>query len=457
MTSATYAESNSYSKISDQYLEYRFGISPSKLDQLTDKIILLNSSKPIQSSKLEIPKNFKVKGSDIVNFLIANPQYVQSENLFKVIIDQYYFLLAKKTTSLYSEQDIQVLSYLSDLLRDQISIYKKTSWYDFKNGFLDITAESRNDFDFQNGDLVLGFGSQGVSALATETTTPKSPFSHALIVKKQLGVITTLESQPHTGAHEFTKSAFDKESYYHMLVMRLRSSNDTIISGDKVTSLAEKWAKKNIEFDTVSDLSDDSKFGCMEMAGKSLAYSQNKTLQDFFNYSDFVTPGFGVKVVKDIGFSLQPRIMTGRSFLRSDFLSPIAEYRNTDNLLQTWTLHTLADYTQHQYNEEHRLIQDRWLKLAIQYLPKIPFLDSIPFIKKVSTIAGLVGVDSFSKLATFETLIAKPLIRKNQKLYKNIRFSHINIREFYANSFKELFENTNNYFEAEKSTPLASK
>ena len=177
------------------------------------------------------------------------------------VISSWNFKLQQQSLTDESEKTILLNNYLLDLFRSRLAQKQPASWWIREKTGAEAFMQSAKiqDFPFEDGDLILAYGGAGSSGLVEKMDSPAIRMSHAVIIKKKNGLLSTMESLPHTGAQEFSFEHFLKENYHHMLVLRWKNGAERNAIAKQVSQITEEWTLQHRPFDpTFSSIQDNS-------------------------------------------------------------------------------------------------------------------------------------------------------------------------------------------------------
>jgi hypothetical protein len=310
-----------------------------------------------------------------------------------------------------TEKTIALQNYILDLARQEISKSSPAAWFvPGDRRFLNLTSAQRNEFPFEDGDLVLTYGGAGTSSLIGRLSSPVYRLSHALIVRKRNGVLSTVEVLPQSGAAEFPFEFFKGETYYHMKVLRWRDKAKRAEVATKAAALASTWAASKIPFDVTFSSVDDRRLYCTLLG--ALAYSQasGQALADLFSDQSATAAPSYLQVARAIGTETGNHFVSPMTLIRSSAFETVAEFRDTEHLMHFWRVEAAVSETAAAYASGQK-IRPNWFYRHLDFVFALPLLNRIAIVAKSQSIVGLVGLEKFSTLATLEKKIVEKAVR----------------------------------------------
>jgi hypothetical protein len=393
----------------------RFGVSASSLEAFHQSMQLKKtSSKAFSDCKLQLVDN-----SDYLNCLALIDLQSNQEIFFRTIITQLTKLYQQPQKP-ETKKKIELHNYLLDVARTLLSTSKASlfNWYDIQNQkFLDISSSEKENYPFQNGDVLIAYGDKATSGMIAKSTGAGYRYSHAAVIHRDSETldVTTLESFPHLAAVELPVSSLKQESYSHMVILRLKKQYRE--NSPKAISQLQTWVKNKIPFDPLFSLEGENKNYCTRMVALSIAKSMGKTLFEVFpDQSREDRPGLN-HFHDQVGIFLPANIISPRSIVRSPYFEVAAEYGNTDELLKFWQVDFITGYIENKMLSGFDLRPNTLFSLLSKLLT-LPFeFNFSSLLFKSQKIIQLIGPEKFAILATTEKKIFENTISKFKLLH----------------------------------------
>lgn len=360
------------------------------------------------------------------------------ENFFRQLLQTEVELL-KTNGSAEEEKTIVFVSYLKDLIRQNLSLKKNTAWFDLKKGFLEIDSERRFDFDFEDGDIILGFASAGISGMIGHLPHPTPYFSHVMMVRKRGSHTRIIESLPYTGMREVEVDELYAERYFQLLVLRWKNAEERKDVATKASDLADLWAQEQRPYDISMDIHDAEKFYCTEMVGRAYAEAALQPLDLAFGVDGKFLRESEKLFTSDIGFT-SPQFMTSRSLLTSSLFQVVAEYRHTGNLRRNWQIRFLTERTLQMYEKGFKL-RAQFPYTHLHWAFQVPGLVHIQPFKMTSALMKELGREGLSHLVTYEKRVISQSIESFDSHPRFSSLLNLDLVEF-ENQMEEIFSQT---------------
>ncbi|MDX9731043.1 MAG: YiiX/YebB-like N1pC/P60 family cysteine hydrolase [Bdellovibrionales bacterium] len=238
-------------------------------------------------------------------------------------------------------KSLALLNYLEDLVRARLTLNgKQAHWYVPGAGFL--ASGSKEEFDFQDGDVVLGLGNSSISSLISQVTNPPGRYSHAFIVRVRDGKPTTVESLIETGVEEFPWSHFQKDKYNTLTVIRWKDATTRAAVTRRASDAAYEFAQKKIGYDTAIDLDSDKKMFCTELIVKAYMDASGETQSRILPHKAVVRSEPAFQHIQNLGVMNRTFVAPG-DLLNSDLFEVVGEYRRTEDLFKSWKIFLMGD------------------------------------------------------------------------------------------------------------------
>lgn len=164
-------------------------------------------------------------------------------------------------------QDEQISADTIKYQEEPVPVYEAEKYHPYHVG---NGIDSKEKFEFKNGDIMITKGISFVSSTISELATPKSLFSHIVFVHvdEKTKVVSTIESYVGKGVSIFPIDEALKNENARILVLRAK---DQALASRAANYMFEKVQKlknqnKYIPYDYELDFADNSKLSCEEVA-----------------------------------------------------------------------------------------------------------------------------------------------------------------------------------------------
>jgi hypothetical protein len=273
---------------------------------------------------------------------------INLHSLLPIIPNECKLALKNVFSKMRSVEDLVGIMFYKD---DQISadsikysdepapIYQNEKYHPYHVG---AGLNSKEKFEFKNGDIMITKGISFVSSTISEIATPKSLYSHIVFVHvdEKTKEVTTIESYVGKGVGIYPIEEALKNENARILVLRAKDSEMASKASnymfDKVQSL--KAHKKFIPYDYNLDFSENAKLSCEEVA-----YDSFKTVSNGAVIIPEVMSSVGLsdeKFLKRVG------VKKGQMMVPTDM-----ETDSRFDIVLDWT--------------DYRVMRDSWRKDAI--------------------------------------------------------------------------------------------
>ena len=332
---------------------------------------------------------------------------------------------------------ILLLSYLEDVLRQS-----RASRGEVSDMYLlaepkgqrvwTFSSKKLQDFDFEDGDVVLSMGTRSVSALIPSVTFPQRRFSHAFMIRRRDGGRAIMESLIETGVKFTPFKKFFKEAHHHVAVLRFRNRLDQI-GGAKITAaqrgkiitrasdFAFEYAQKKVRYDGEMDMANDERIFCSELIVLSYLRAFNEVLGLTLTPKDIMPGHARIKTpaVKDFlsNFGVtRDEMPSPGDLMASPIFELIADYRPTAYLSELWIKLLITDLFLERVNRGE-VLQDK--KVMTSFVVKL-FGGTIAGLKRHFTrhlgiemgmIPEVFSGSQLAFLAAYDSQVFSPVLK----------------------------------------------
>ncbi len=249
--------------------------------------------------------------------------------------------LVQSTPTRETLRTLSLVTWTEDLVREaQRRTGRSASWLQRGKGYLKGSAKT--DFDFQDGDVVVGLGDSSISSLISQITNTPSRYSHAFIVRKRAGKITTVESLVETGVREFPLSHLLKDPYNQLTVLRWKDNASRARIAARASNWAAGVATRKAPYDMKMDFSEDHAIYCSELIVKAYAKATGLKPKDLVRYQSRIDSQRVFKFANLLGVSNTVFFSPGDLF-NSPYFEVVADYRKPGDLMKAWELYLMGD------------------------------------------------------------------------------------------------------------------
>lgn len=299
-------------------------------------------------------------------------------------------------------KSLALLNYLEDLIRARRTLIgQEAHWFVPGQGFLN--AAKKEDFKFEDGDIVLGLGNSSISSLISQVTNPPGRYSHAFMVRVRNGQPTTVESLIETGVEEFPWKHFEKDQYNTLTVLRWKNPRTRAKVTRQASDIAFEYAQKKIGYDTEIDLDSDNKMFCTELVVKSYMRASGESQSRLLPSKAVVRSEPSFRHIQNLGVANRTFVAPG-DLLNSDLFEVVGEYRRTEDLFKSWKLFLMGDVFLDRIDEGYVVTPGLFyttLPVAIWLVQLLPSM----FHEDLRLIPKSFGPESFAVTATVEKSI----------------------------------------------------
>lgn len=328
-----------------------------------------------------------------------------ASGLHAALFDRVMAAHIPRMSQLPSEEmlkSLALLNYLEDLIRARVTLIgQQAHWYVPGQGFL--KSGSKEDFKFEDGDIVLGLGNSSISSLISQVTNPPGRYSHAFMVRVRNGQPTTVESLIETGVEEFPWKHFVKDNYNTLTVIRWKNPANRAQVTRAASDMAYEFAQKKIGYDTEIDLDSDSKMFCTELVVKSYMKASGESESRLLPHKAVVRSELAFRHVQNLGVMNRTFVAPG-DLLNSDLFEVVGEYRRTEDLFKSWKLFLMGDVFLERIEENYVVTPGLFyttLPVAAWLIQLLPSM----FHEDLRLIPKSFGPASFAVTATVEKSI----------------------------------------------------
>jgi uncharacterized protein YycO len=249
--------------------------------------------------------------------------------------------LVQSTPTRETLRSLSLVTWTEDLVREaQRRAGRQATWMMRGKGYLKNSEKTA--FDFQDGDVVVGLGDSSISSLISQITNTPSRYSHAFIVRKRAGKITTVESLVETGVREFPLSHLLKDPYNQLTVLRWKDSANRARVAARASDWAAGVAARKAPYDMKMDFSEDEAIYCSELIVKAYAKATGLKPKDLVRYQSRIDSGRVFKFANLLGVSNTVFFSPGDLF-NSPYFEVVADYRKPGDLMKAWELYLMGD------------------------------------------------------------------------------------------------------------------
>lgn len=251
----------------------------SELDQYKlffDSLLKKLSTEDMKSQGLDIlEKNFQARLA-----IHSSLEIMPTECKSKIKSLYLSMRLAEDFVGVHLYSDTQISADKIKYKEQPVPIYEADKYHPF---YVGAGIDSKEKFQFKNGDIMITKGISFVSSTISELASPKSVYSHIVFVHvhDKTGVVSTIESYVGQGVSLFTIDDALKNENARIVVLRPK---DSVLAAKAANYMYEKVQKlkedkKVIPYDYNLDFNDNSRLSCEEVAYDSFkAMSEGKMI-----------------------------------------------------------------------------------------------------------------------------------------------------------------------------------
>lgn len=320
-----------------------------------------------------------------------------------------------------SKESIQtsaLLGFVEDIVREKLRADGQDAvWMDVEKGY--INGREKTDFEFKDGDVVIGLGNSSLSSLISQVTNVPSRYSHAFVVRIRDGKMATIESLVETGVKSFPLQHLIDDPYNQLTVLRWKDDATRAAVTRKASDWAQSVADRKAEYDMEMDFSEDEKIYCSELVAKAYAYASGIPVNKIVTHRSGIDDDKVFKFTKLIGVAKREYVAPGDLF-NTDQFEIVAEYRKPDDLMRAWELYLMGDLFVERLQEGHQVLPDPVL-LTVPVVAWVAQLLPSIFHEDARLIPKSIGPYAMSVMATTELHIYNNAIGKLKKTIKGNR------------------------------------
>jgi uncharacterized protein YycO len=347
---------NAYEQSSLEHLAQRGGVDPDTLDsfyQSLQNTTLFISNKEAALNCLNLLRDFRQARNDLLDCLSIYGRGGLSPELGHALFVERAERLQNES-SLESIQSSALVGFLEDLVREKMRLDgHAATWVHRDHGYL--KGHQKTDFEFQDGDVVIGLGNSSISSLISQITNTPSRYSHAFIVRIREGQFTTVESLVQTGVREFPLEHLIKDPYNQLTVLRWKNTHDRA----QVTRIASDWAQqKALEktpYDMGMDMENYDKIYCSELIIKAYSHATGLSYDKLSTHRSRMEDDKVYNFAKLIGVSAREYVAPGDLF-NSEYFEVVADYRQPSELMRAWDLYLMGDLFIERLKKNHQVV-----------------------------------------------------------------------------------------------------
>ncbi|MCB0392712.1 MAG: hypothetical protein KDD58_15590 [Bdellovibrionales bacterium] len=236
-----------------------------------------------------------------------------------------------RSMSINDLKSLKLIAFIEDLVFSRRVIESKnknqgSNWYVVGQGWKNY--KTHYDFPYENGDIVLSFGSSSISTIISQITLPQSRYSHAFYVGKEAESRYTVEALIETGVKRFEFDEFKSHTYNRILVLRLKNKDKR----DQMLQCAKNYI--DTPYDEEMDINNHNKIFCAELVAACLSEVLNKSITEVIPQTSYI-PNQAASFANLLGVKNQLMTSPG-DLLSSQELEIVAQYRRSENLLSIW-------------------------------------------------------------------------------------------------------------------------
>jgi hypothetical protein len=406
-----------------EHLAGRAGVSPFRLESFF-KTLQETTLQPRDSN--EYPSVVSCSTALNSNFEARN-QYLECLEHSALVFDaesfaelmQFRARYGSKGSAIELEKTLALIAFLEDLARSQkVARGEPASWFSKDEGFLQ--GSGYLDYEFQDGDIVLGLGNSSLSSLISQITDPKSRYSHAFLIKKGPdGKISTIESLVETGVKEFPQSHLLSDHYNQLTVLRWKDPATRSVVTARAMAFAQKAADRRLKYDSEIDLDDDKRMFCTELVAKAYVEGAGVRMDEILPSLARITNDRVFRFVSKLGVSNRDVVSPG-DLMNSPHFEIVADWRRSGDLFRSWELYLMGDLLLGRIANGWTLKSDP--ALFLMPLP-ILMLQTLPGLlhSDLRLLPESIGAGGFAMIGTTELHIYRPAIRlANRVLERNL-------------------------------------
>lgn len=405
-----------YQERSLKNLSFKGGVKPAEFQSFFEA--MRSSPRPSPNFRTDTcAKHLEVGSVDRSAFLNCLKPYGRRalspsllKNLFEIRAETL-----RQAPTLKRHQTLALMGYVQDLAKESLRDQGENAVWVTKEGVTDF--ENKMDFDFQDGDVVLGMGNSSISSLISQTNKTPTRYSHAFIVRKRDGKMTTVESLIQTGVKAFPLQHFIDDPYNQLTVLRWKNEAQR----KKFAAIASDWAQaaadRKAPYDMPMDFDEDYKIYCSELIVKAYAEASGIDPKKILPHFSKVRSKAAFKHANVLG--VKKKVFAAPAdLLGSPYFEVVADYRKPGDLMRTWELFLMGDLFMERLDLGHEVTPGpifTGIPLAVwmtQLLPSLIHSD-------MRLIPRGIGPQALGVMATTEKFIYKKAFKKFAKKHES--------------------------------------
>ncbi|NCN41784.1 hypothetical protein GW916_11120 [bacterium] len=309
--------------------------------------------------------------------------------------------LLQESSTRENVQNLALIGFVEDLVRDNLRSKGHSATWITRQGYQ--RYNNKNDFQFKDGDVVIGLGNSSISSMISQINNTPSRYSHAFIVRVRNGKMTTVESLIETGVEEFPLQHLLDDPYNQLTVLRWKSSANRAT----ITRAASDWAlaaaKRKAPYDIEMDFDEDYAIYCSELIVKAYAHATGMNPREILNDFSTVKSKKAFEFAQNLGVEKEVYASPGDIF-NSPYFEVVAEYRKPGDLMKAWELYLMGDLFFERIEQGYQVFPDplyTGLPIAVWIAQLLPSI----FHEDARLIPKSIGPWAMSIMATAELKI----------------------------------------------------
>ncbi len=263
--------------------------------------------------------------------------------------------LLQKESNKDNISTLALAGYVEDLVRENLRSQGKAAVWVTQDGFK--SGSEKLDFEFEDGDVVVGLGKSSISSLISQINQTPSRYSHAFLVRKREGKVTTVESLIETGVKEFPLQHLLDDPYNQLTVLRWKNPSNR----KRVASAASDWAyaaaKRRAPYDIEMNFDEDHALYCSEVILKAYSHASGLDPRKILAKFSSIKSKKAFEYAQNLGVRKQSFASPGDLF-NSEYLEVVADYRKPKDLLLSWELFLMGDLFLEKIEEGYKVQPD---------------------------------------------------------------------------------------------------
>lgn len=319
----------------------------------------------------------------------------------------------KLAPTMQRHQTLALMGYVQDLALEKLREDGENAVWTTQEGLSD--DDEKMDFDFQDGDVVIGMGNSSISSLISQTNATPTRYSHAFIVRKRAGEITTVESLIQTGVESFPLQHFIDDPYNQLTVLRWKNEEERAAFAKIASDWAQEAADRKAPYDMAMDFTEDEKIYCSELIVKAYAHASGVPSKEILPHFSRVRSDAAFVHANTLG--VQKKVFAAPAdLLGSPYFEIVADYRKPGDLMRSWELFLMGDLFMERLDMGYEVIPGpihTGIPLVVwmtQLLPSLVHED-------MRLIPQGIGPHALGVMATTERFIYKAAFKKFEQEY----------------------------------------